>query len=95
MDSNHIKTGIRQGIDKGHMVYFCTKDGNRFLTEVTIVDATVDLYQDPWPVGGVEVILVGDEFMGTDMYGATVTAHREHYGPLVVFENAQGRGDRR
>jgi hypothetical protein len=94
MDSHHIKKEIRQGRDKRRMVYFCTKDGNRFLTEVTIVDAAVDLYQGPWLMGGVEVVLVGEEFMGTDMYGAKVMAYRESIGPPVVFENAKGIGDK-
>jgi hypothetical protein len=93
MDSHYIKTKISQGRDDRHMVCFCTKNGNRFLTEVTIVDAAIDLHKDSWPMGGVEVVLVGEEFMGTDMYGAKVVAHREPQGPPVVFENAKGRGD--
>jgi Na+-translocating ferredoxin:NAD+ oxidoreductase RnfG subunit len=94
MDSNHIKTEIRQGKDKRHMVYFCTKDGNHFLTEVTIIDVAVDLCRGTWPVGGAKVVLVGEEFRGTDMYGETVIAHRERPGTPVVFESAQGRGDK-
>jgi hypothetical protein len=92
MNSKDIKKKSGMVGNRKHMVYFCTRDGNRFLTEV-VSDDMDELYSDTWPDGGVSVVLIGEEFMGTDMYGVTVTAHREHHGPPVVFENAQGRGD--
>lgn len=93
MFSKDIKKKSGMVGSRKHMVYFCTREGNRFLTEV-VSDDMDELHSDTWPDSGVNVVLIGEEFMGTDMYGATVTAHREHQAPPVVFENAQGRGDK-